>query len=84
MSTAPQLTKCSACLGPFGFTPAQELDQLVTLAPMAGMRRPRQVPARDTCPQTRYFKATFIPGSCLAKRADQAVSQVPAHVPTPK
>lgn len=51
---------------------------------MVGMRRPRQVPLRDTGPQTGYFKATFIPGSCLAKRADQAVSQVPAHVPTPR
>ena len=84
MSTAPQLAKCSACLSPSGFTLAQELDQLVTLAPMAGTRRPRQVSARDTGPQTGYFKATFIPGSCLAKRADQAMPQVPAHVPTPK
>lgn len=84
MSTAPQLAKGSACLGPSDFTLVQELDQLVTLAPMVGMKRPRQVPLRDTGPQTAYFKATFIPGSCLAKRADQAGSQVPAHVPTPR
>lgn len=82
-STAPQLAKCSACLSPSGLTPAQEQDQLVMLAPTAGMRRPRQVPVRDAGPQTGYFKAAFIPGSCLAKGADQAVSQVPAHTPTP-
>lgn len=40
-----------------GFTLVQELDQLITLAPMVGMRRPRQVPTEGHWSSGRVFQS---------------------------